>query len=100
MVKKKTPSPRLDTIKMVEKTLNNMDESVIKVSALKRLLPKQVNHNTLLEILDYLQNSHKIFIGTKGISWVHTGPKMKNILAKAYTIPPEDFRKWSGKSNK
>jgi len=100
MTNKKVPSPRLDTIKMVEKTLKNMDESVIKISALKRLLPKQVNHNTLLEILDYLQTSHKIFIGIKGISWVHTSPKMRNILTKAYTIPSDDFRKWLGKSNK
>ena len=64
-------SPTLNTIKMVEKALQEMPDSVIKVSVLKRLLPKQINHNTLKNILEYLQESNKIFIGVKGIVWIH-----------------------------
>ncbi|MBU4242337.1 MAG: hypothetical protein KKA65_05210 [Nanoarchaeota archaeon] len=62
-------SPTLNTILMVEKTLKDAKQ-IMKLAELKRKLPKKVMHNTLLEILDYLQYSGKIVIGTKGILWV------------------------------
>lgn len=40
-------SPTLNTVLMVEHTLQNMNESVIKISEVKKRLPKQINHNTL-----------------------------------------------------
>ncbi len=64
-------SPTLNTVIMVENTLSNMDESVIKFAELKRKLPKQVNHNTLKIILEYLEVSNKIIVSMKGISWIH-----------------------------
>ncbi|HVC58393.1 MAG TPA: hypothetical protein VND15_02875 [Candidatus Acidoferrales bacterium] len=64
-------SPRLATVLMVEKTLMDAGE-VLKVAELKRRLPRKVMHSTLLEILDYLQRSGKIVIGTKGVLWVYT----------------------------
>ena len=76
-------SPRLSTIKMVEETLENMEESTITVAKLKKILPKQVNHNTLIEILEYLEDSRKIYIGIRGITWVYNNsPKMKKALAE------------------
>ncbi len=63
-------SPRLATVLMVEKTLQDAKE-VIKLAELKRRLPKQVMHSTLLQILDYLQQSGKILITTKGALWVY-----------------------------
>jgi gluconate kinase len=68
---KKGRSPTLNTIKMVEGTLQNMDESIISVADLKRKLPKQVNHNTLTTILEYLEESNKIAVSIKGITWIH-----------------------------
>jgi hypothetical protein len=62
-------SPNLNTINMVENTLKNAG-NIMTVAELKRRLPKKVMHQTLLTILDYLQDSGKIFIGTKGILWV------------------------------
>ena len=56
---------------MVENTLKNMDESVITIAELKRRLPKQVNHNTLKVILEYLEESNKIAVSIKGITWIH-----------------------------
>ncbi|MFA5746088.1 MAG: hypothetical protein WCX82_02020 [archaeon] len=77
-------SPTLNTILMVEKTLQEMPDSVIKISELKRLLPKQVNHNTLKNILEYLQESNKIFIGVKGIVWIHNdSPKLRKAILDA-----------------
>ena len=63
-------SPRLATVIMVEDTLRNAGE-VIKISELKRRLPKKIMHSTLLQILDYLQQSGKIVITTKGVLWIY-----------------------------
>jgi hypothetical protein len=66
-------SPTLNTVLMVEGVLQNARE-ILKVSALKRMLPKQVMHSTLLQILDYLQKSGKILITTKGVVWIFRSP--------------------------
>ncbi len=62
-------SPTLNTVLMVEETLKNAGQ-VLTVAELKRHLPKQIMHQTLLHILDYLQYSGKIIIGTKGVLWI------------------------------
>ena len=67
-------SPNLNTVLMVEDTLKEAGE-VITLAELKKRLPKKVMHQTLLYILDYLQISGKIVIGTKGILWVFTERK-------------------------
>lgn len=69
--KKLEHSPTLNTVLMVEDTLKNMDESVISIPELKRKLPRQVNHNTLKIILEYLEESNKIAVSIKGITWIH-----------------------------
>ena len=76
-------SPTLNTILMVEETLKNGD--LISVAELKKKLPKKVMHQTLLQILDYLQLSGKIIIGTKGILWVFTERKELNELIERGT---------------
>ncbi|MBS3123630.1 hypothetical protein J4437_03255 [Candidatus Woesearchaeota archaeon] len=77
-------SPTLNTVLMVEETLKNMGE-LITVAELKRKLPKQVMHQTLLQILDYLQFSGKIIIGTKGVLWVFTERSELNKLIQRGT---------------
>lgn len=42
-------------------------------------------HQTILQILDYLQISGKIIIGTKGVLWVFTGRKEIEDLIKRGT---------------
>lgn len=69
--RKPAHSPTLNTIIMVENTLKNIPESTISVAELKRRLPKQVNHNTLMIILEYIEKSNKIVVGLKGITWIH-----------------------------
>ena len=77
-------SPTLNTILMVEETLKDRGE-LMSVADLKKELPKQVMHQTLLQILDYLQLSGKILIGTKGILWIFTERKELNDLIKRGT---------------
>ena len=62
-------SPTLNTVMMVEDVLKEAGE-VISFAKLKRRLPKKVMHQTLIQILDYLQVSGKIIIGTKGVLWI------------------------------
>ena len=66
-------SPTLNTVLMVEEVLQEAKE-IIKISELKRRLPKKVMHNTVLQILDYLQESGKILITTKGVVWIYRPP--------------------------
>ncbi|MFH1064073.1 MAG: hypothetical protein V1729_03265 [Candidatus Woesearchaeota archaeon] len=76
-------SPNLSTVIMVEETLNCGE--LMSLAELKRRLPRKVMHDTLLQILDYLQLSGKIVIGTKGILWVFTERKELNELIKKGT---------------
>jgi hypothetical protein len=64
-------SPTLNTVIMVEQTLKNADESVLSVAKLKKKLPRQINHNTLKIILQYLEESNKIAVSLRGITWIH-----------------------------
>lgn len=80
-------SPTLNTVLMVENVLKKMNESVITVAEIKRKLPKQVNHNTLMIILDYLEKSNKILVSLKGITWIHnTNANMKNVIARGLEL--------------
>lgn len=68
MVTKSVCAPTLRTIRMVEETLQ--EESLMTVAELKRRLPRKVNHNTLKEILLYLEESGKIYSTVKGITYL------------------------------
>ena len=73
-------SPTLKTILMVEDTIKNSPDSVITVAEIKRALPKQVNHNTLMTILEYLEKSNKIAVGLRGITWIQNDNKnLRNV---------------------
>lgn len=69
--------PTLNTVIMIEDTLKNINKSLITLPELKRRLPKKVNHNTLMFILSYLEQSGKIVTSLRGISW--TFNKNKNL---------------------
>ena len=79
--------PTLNTVIMVEETIRKDNNSVITIAELKRKLPRQVNHNTLILILEYLDKSGKIAIGVRGISWVYTDSKfLKELIKKGTEI--------------
>ena len=77
--------PTLNTVIMVEETIKKSENSVISVAELKRKLPRQVNHNTLILILEYLENGGKIAVSLKGITWVYTDSKLLRDLIKRGT---------------
>ena len=83
ITKRPTHWPTLNTVIMVEETLKNSENSVITVAELKRKLPRQVNHNTLMLILEYLERGGKIAVGLKGITWIYTDSRiLKGLIRK------------------
>ncbi len=79
--------PTLNTVIMVEDTLKKMRESVISVAELKRKLPRQVNHLTLMVILRYLEKSNKIAVTLKGITWIENdNPNLKRAVLQGMEI--------------
>ena len=67
--------PNLNTVLMVEEFLEKNRDLPIKFSELKNRLPKQVMHQTLKIILEYLWKSGKIIYGPKGIQWIYSEPE-------------------------
>jgi len=79
--------PTLNTVIMVEDVLKGMPDSVMTIPELKRALPGQVNHNTLIVILEYLDRSGKILVGLKGITWTHNdNPRLKEAIRKGMRL--------------
>jgi len=78
--------PNLKTVLQVEKILQEAD-TVISKNELQRRLPTQIMHQTLSLILEYLEESGKILIGEKGISWIaQSSPKLKKLLERGVRV--------------
>lgn len=63
--------PNLNTVIMVEDFLKKNRDMPISLAELRKKLPKQVMHQTLKIILEYLWKSGKIIYGPKGIQWIY-----------------------------
>ena len=77
-------SPTLNTVLMVEEILQRAQEPM-SLAELKRKLPKKIMHQTLIQIVNYLQWSGKIILGTKGIVWIFAERKELDALLKRGT---------------
>ena len=78
-------SPTLRTILMVEKALQK--NSMITIAELKKELPRQVHHTTLMTILEYLEKSNKIAISLRGMTWVHNpSQKLRKAVEHGYEV--------------
>ena len=67
--------PNLNTVLMVENFLKSNRDLPIKVTEIKKKLPKQIMHQTLSVILEYLWKSGKIIYGPRGIQWIYAEPE-------------------------
>jgi len=74
--------PRLDTILMVERTIQKYDGE-FKKKALWEHLPKKVMYQTYCTIVDYLEYSLKISIDAEGkIGWFPNSKRTKYWLSR------------------
>ena len=79
--------PNLNTVLMVGDFLKEKRDIPIKISELKKRLPKQVMHQTLKIILEYLFLSGKIIYGPKGIQWIYCEPEhLKKMMENSLEI--------------
>jgi hypothetical protein len=86
-IEKQIHWPTLNTVMMVEDTLKSMNESVLSIAEIKRKLPRQVNHITLMVILDYLEKSNKIAVTLKGITWIeNNNPNLKKAIFRGMEL--------------
>jgi len=78
--------PRLDTILMVEKALKDCGEYPTKKELLKAL-PKKIQYQTFIRILNYLESSNKIVISNRRIIWIFPdNPKLKQLLETSFKL--------------
>lgn len=87
MVEKLEHSPTLNTVLMVEAAIKNSKNSIITIPEIKRALPRQVNHRTLMIILEYLEESGKIAVTLKGITWTHNpNQNLRNAISRGLEL--------------
>jgi len=71
--------PRLDSILMVEKTIQDSEDYPTRMQLWKSL-PKQMQYQTFKLILDYLEKSNKIMFEDEKIIWIFANNKKLNEL--------------------
>ena len=74
-------SPTLESVIMVEKTVNQYSQEYTKYQLWKKL-PKKMMYQTYTVILDYLEDSGKIITDNEGyLIWVHDPTGIQKILS-------------------
>ncbi len=81
---KKIHYPQLDTILMVEETIQKMDYP--KKTELWKSLPKKVMYQTFCMIIDYLEESGKIMIDDGRIVWTWNPEMIKKIKSSGVKL--------------
>ncbi len=71
--------PKLDSILMIEKAIQNSDDYPTRMKLWKSL-PKQMQYQTFKLILDYLEKSNKIMFKEDKIIWIFANNKKLNKL--------------------
>ena len=67
--------PNLNTVLMVEDFLREHRDIPMQISDIKKQLPKQIMHQTLKIILEYLWKGGKIIYGPRGVQWIFSKPE-------------------------
>ncbi len=79
-------SPTLESVLMVEKTIEKFSQECGKYQLWKKL-PKKMMYQTFQIILDYLEKSGKIMIDKEGcIIWIHDPEGIRKILASGVKL--------------
>jgi hypothetical protein len=81
------PSPNLETVLMVERTIKKSHDYPTRMQ-LWRSLPSKVQYQTFKAILEYLEASSKIMFDEHGhIIWVAAdNPKLRELLSKSVEL--------------
>ncbi len=78
--------PTLKTVLAVEEVLKKAEKALNK-EQIKSKLPTKIQHQTLNLILNYLEDSGKIFVGKKGVLWTYNpSRKLKKAIEKGTQV--------------
>ncbi len=78
--------PTLKTVLAIENVLKEANKPLTK-EGIKSKLETKIHHMTLSLILDYLEDSGKIFIGKAGVSWTfNENPRFKELVNKSIRV--------------
>ena len=79
-------SPTLESVIMVEKTIQKYSQECGKYQLWKKL-PRKMMYQTFQVILDYLENSGKIMIDKEGIVlWIYNPDRIKKLFSKGLVV--------------
>lgn len=79
-------SPTLESVLMVERTIQRHSQECGKYQLWKKL-PKKMMYQTFQTILDYLQDAGKIMVDKDGcLMWTHAPEQIKKLLAEGATL--------------
>jgi hypothetical protein len=79
--------PNLQTVLMVEEFLKARRDLPLRLSEIKKDLPRKIMHPTLIVILEYLWRSGKIIYGPRGIQWIYSEPEhLRKMLDNALEV--------------
>ena len=79
-------SPTLESVIMVEKTIQKYSQECGKYQLWKKL-PKKMMYQTFQVILDYLEQSGKIMIDTEGcIIWTYNPEMIRKLISQGVKL--------------
>ena len=79
-------SPTLESVIMVEKTIQKYSQECGKYQLWKKL-PKKMMYQTFQTILDYLENSGKIMIDKDGIViWTYNPEQIRKLISQGVKL--------------
>ena len=79
-------SPTLESVIMVEKTIQKYSQECGKYQLWKKL-PKKMMYQTFQTILDYLENSGKIMIDKDGIIiWTYNPERIRKLISQGVKL--------------
>ena len=79
-------SPTLESVIMVEKTIQKYSQECGKYQLWKKL-PKKMMYQTFQTILDYLENSGKIMIDKEGIIiWTYNPEQIRKLISQGVKL--------------
>ena len=79
-------SPTLESVIMVEKTIQKFSQECGKYQLWKKL-PKKMMYQTFQTILDYLENSGKIIIDKDGIIvWTYNPEQIRKLISQGVKL--------------
>lgn len=86
MPKRNLHSPTLETVLMVEETIQKYSQECGKYQLWKRL-PKKMMYQTFTVVLDYLEEAGKIIIDKDGcIIWVFNPKRIKKLVEEELMV--------------